>query len=169
MPLPLYMFHIYLFLHSFFIQRNSFYSELYLGIRFFFTDIKSLTGEPDYRSVNLTWEVEDFENEVSEKGEEADHVPRQFIVYYCELQQWGAHRCKSKVKEDDAPCEAVYKQYSLTIDHLRMATKYSFHVKAQGQNKEQKASGRADLNGNILKDDNEIEGQTIIIPTKGCK
>lgn len=59
------------------------------------------------------------------------------------------------------------KQYSMIIDHLRMATKYSFHVKAQGQ-KDQKAS-RADLNGNILKDDDEIQGQTIIVPTKGCK
>lgn len=110
-----------------------------------------------------------MENEVQTGGDEIEQPPRQFIVYYCELQQWGAHRCKSKIKEDDAPREEVYKQYSVTIDHLRMATKYSFHVKAQGQNKEQKASGRADLNGNILKDDDEIAGQTIIIPTKGCK
>lgn len=55
------------------------------------------------------------------------------------------------------------------IDHLRMATKYSFHVKASGQTQDQRPSARADLNGNILKDDSEIQGQTIIIPTKGCK
>lgn len=56
----------------------------------------------------------------------------------------------------------------MNIDHLRMATKYSFHVRLQGQNKDQK-EGRADLNGNILKDNLDIDGQTIIIPTKGCK
>lgn len=106
---------------------------------------------------------------MGDKEKETNNVPRQFIVYYCELQQWGAHRCKSKIKEDDAHDAAVYKQYSMTIDHLRMATKYSFHVKALGPNKEQKASGRADLNGNILKDGDDIEGQTIIIPTKGCE
>ncbi|XP_063702790.1 uncharacterized protein LOC134832629 [Culicoides brevitarsis] len=141
-------------------------------------DIKSLTGEPDYRSVNLTWEVEDFENEVDGgsaeeiplSAEDEDQIPsnnRSFTVYYCELQTWGAHRCKSKVLEDTEEREGNTKQYSMMIDHLRMATKYSFHVKASGQNQDQKPSARADLNGNILKDDSEIQGQTIIIPTKG--
>lgn len=139
--------------------------NLFFIILCFFADIKSLTGEPDYRSVNLTWEVEDFENEVQES---AEAVPNHdFIVYYCELQTWGAHRCKSKTLADDNPSDESPRQYSMTIDHLRMATKYSFHVKSQGQ-KDQKAS-RADLNGNILKDDDQIQGQTIIIPTKGCK
>lgn len=56
----------------------------------------------------------------------------------------------------------------MNIDHLRMATKYSFHVRLQGQSKDRK-EGRADLNGNVLKDNLDIDGQTIIIPTKGCK
>lgn len=66
-----------------------------------------MTGEPDYRSVNLTWEVEDFENEVDggsqeEVLSEEDILEpnRSFTVYYCELQTWGAHRCKSKILED---------------------------------------------------------------------
>lgn len=56
--------------------------------------------------MNLTWEVEDFENEVDAgsevvaSDEEMLEANRAFTVYYCELQTWGAHRCKSKVLED---------------------------------------------------------------------
>lgn len=76
-----------------------------LSVSYFvlFLDIKSLTGEPDYRSVNLTWDVESFENEVSnseEQSDENDFSSKAYTVYYCELQTWGAHRCKSKVLED---------------------------------------------------------------------
>lgn len=52
------------------------------------------------------------------------------------------------------------------IENLKMATKYSFHVRPRPT--EQKASGRADLNGNEL-DESTFKGPTIIIPTKGCK
>lgn len=62
-----------------------------------FSEIKSLFGQPDYRSVNLTWEVEDkAENELP-----AEDDVRNFVVHYCELQSWGEmHRCRSKVLED---------------------------------------------------------------------
>lgn len=55
----------------------------------------------------------------------------------------------------------------MIIDNLRMATKYSFHVRAQ--NKDQKISGRADLGENELGPNGKFQGQTIVIPTKGCK
>lgn len=58
------------------------------------------------------------------------------------------------------------KQYSISIDNLRMATKYSFHVKASGKLGVQKATGRSDLGGNELNSD--FEGERIVVPTKGC-
>lgn len=50
-----------------------------------------------------------------------------------------------------------------------MATKYSFHVKQQQKPGEQKVTGRADLGENELGPNGVFQGQTIIIPTKGCK
>lgn len=64
-------------------------------------------------------------------------------------------------------CFSNQKQYSIIIDNLRMATKYSFHVKASGKSGEQKATGRADLGGNELNSD--LFGERIVVPTKGCK
>lgn len=58
------------------------------------------------------------------------------------------------------------KQYSIVIDNLRMATKYSFHVKASGKSGEQRATGRADFSGNELNSD--LLGEKIVLPTKGC-
>lgn len=58
------------------------------------------------------------------------------------------------------------KRYSILIDNLRMATKYSFHVKASGKAGEQKATGRADFSGNELNSD--LFGERIVMPTKGC-
>lgn len=68
------------------------------------------------------------------------------------------------------------KQYSLLVKNLRMATKYSFHVKPQTKKSDQRASGRADEGGQEQEEQNASstaaghnQGQTIIIPTKGCK
>lgn len=46
-----------------------------------------------------------------------------------------------------------------------MATKYSFHVRKQSKKSEQK-SPRADFSDNRI---DLVHGQTIILPTKGCK
>ncbi|KAG4074867.1 hypothetical protein HA402_009292 [Bradysia odoriphaga] len=60
------------------------------------TKIKSLTGEPNYKSVYLTWFVENDENAT-------DILPRSngFSIHYCELQTWGSHRCKTKMLKDN--------------------------------------------------------------------
>ena len=59
---------------------------------FFVTEIKSLSGEPDYRSVNLTWEIEDVANEIGNE----DALIKSFVVFYCEMRSWGLHKCKSQ-------------------------------------------------------------------------
>uniref|UniRef100_A0A182YGY8 ZP domain-containing protein n=1 Tax=Anopheles stephensi TaxID=30069 RepID=A0A182YGY8_ANOST len=147
--------------------------------------IRSLSGEPDYKSVNLTWEVESVHGEdaddrpVGYKGRmgklagssaSTSRGPRSFNVFYCELQNWGPHRCRSKIVTDESADSGKSKQYSLLVKNLRMATKYSFHVKPQAKKSEQRASGRA----NDGEDDDQSaattatnHGQTIIIPTKG--
>lgn len=57
----------------------------------------------------------------------------------------------------------------MVIDNLRMATKYSFHVKSQNKKRgTQKISGRADLGINELGTNGIFQGQSIIVPTKGC-
>lgn len=63
----------------------------------FFAEIKSLFGEPDYRAVNLTWEVEEkLDKQLSSSDDE-----RNFIVHFCEMQSWGEmQRCRSKVLKD---------------------------------------------------------------------
>lgn len=65
--------------------------------------------------------------------------------------------------------ERQSRQYSTVIGNLRMSTKYLFHVKLQGKPGEQKASGRADLNDNEIGPNGIFQGETIVIPTKGCK
>lgn len=50
-----------------------------------------------------------------------------------------------------------------------MATKYSFHIKPQLKHKLQKISGRADSRDNEVEPESMFSGQTIVIPTKGCK
>lgn len=64
-----------------------------------FAEIRTLTGEPDYRSVKLTWVVEDVPLAEGEKKSEDDE--RIFSVFYCELQSWGPHRCKSKTLKEN--------------------------------------------------------------------
>lgn len=69
--------------------------------------------------------------------------------------------------------------FAAAVDNLRMATRYSFHVRPVGQQQQRLRSAsraRADFH-----EENEIEsaaaaataahlpGQSIIVPTKGCK
>lgn len=64
-----------------------------------------------------------------------------------------------------------HKQYSMIIDNLRMATKYSFHVKPRStkpSGEKRISSGRADLGENELGPNGVFQGQTIVIPTKAC-
>ncbi|KAL9708041.1 hypothetical protein quinque_011559 [Culex quinquefasciatus] len=138
--------------------------------------VRYLSGEPDYKSVNLTWEVEPLDSSSAERDDEdpttgATHRRgRSFNVYYCEMQNWGPHRCRSKTLTDDSEDSGNSKQYTMTVKNLRMATKYSFHVKPQVRRGDQKASGRSEQGAGLEDefDGNAInQGQTIVIPTKG--
>lgn len=60
-----------------------------------FLEIKSLTGEPNYKSVNLTWIVENDVNATD------TYKTNGFFVHYCEIQTYGSHRCKSKLLKDN--------------------------------------------------------------------
>lgn len=117
-----------------------------------------------------------------------------FVVYYCEMQSWGPQRCKSKVLKDTAENHIdsgvgegerdeedggyrTGREYSMVIDNLRMATKYSFHVRQLSNAVAGKPKGR-EMDGDVEDEEeedkelsaNDIDkGQTIIIPTKGCK
>lgn len=87
------------FLISLFIQREKL-KIIIFNQTFMLSEIKSIFGQPDYRSVNITFEVEDKTHNRIETG--LDDV-RKFIIHYCELQSWGEmHRCKSKVIQDNA-------------------------------------------------------------------
>uniref|UniRef100_A0A182NE88 ZP domain-containing protein n=1 Tax=Anopheles dirus TaxID=7168 RepID=A0A182NE88_9DIPT len=159
-------------------------------------EIRSLSGEPDYKSVNLTWEVESMQGEEDGPGPRGSassirgrsaklsshpsgaRGPRSFNVFYCELQNWGPHRCRSKIVTDESADSAhKSKQYTLLVKNLRMATKYSFHVKPQSNKGDQRMSGQAEqgekAGPNIAATVGTAstaafnQGQTIIIPTKG--
>lgn len=119
--------------------------------------------------MNLTWETED--KTIDNQVQPLTTLPkRSFVVHYCELQSWGdLHRCKNKVVEDDQEESSDgVKTYTLSVKNLRMATKYSFHVKPLVKREDmmpQKAARADDLSA-----DNSAEvGASIIIPTKGCK
>ncbi|KAI4464181.1 hypothetical protein MML48_3g00015916 [Holotrichia oblita] len=108
-------------------------------------DVKNLIGEPDYRKVRLYWNS----IEIPSNG---------FQVRYCELQSWGAQRCRTKsVKEPSRKMNDVdggddLKAFETEVDGLRMATTYTFEIKP---------TGRDDRSGN--KDAMNL----IVIPTKG--
>ncbi|XP_053692491.1 uncharacterized protein LOC128740939 [Sabethes cyaneus] len=130
--------------------------------------IRSLSGEPDYKSVNLTWEVEAWDSREQDELPPSHYGGRQgrsFNVYYCELQNWGPHRCRSKILTDNSEDSGRSKQYTMTVKNLRMATKYSFHVKPQVKRGDQRASGRSEHSEDEA--DAVSPGQTVIIPTKG--
>ncbi|XP_037903073.1 uncharacterized protein LOC119646633 [Hermetia illucens] len=129
-------------------------------------DIRILAGEPNYKSVNLTWEVEARNSNDTESIE--NELPQTFTIFYCELQSFGPHRCRSKVVDNNELIQGEKtKQFSTQIDNLRMATKYSFHIKPQLKHKLQKISGRADSRDNEVEPESMFSGQTIVIPTKG--
>lgn len=113
-----------------------------------------------------------------EDGDEEPLPVPAFQVYYCEMQAWGPQRCKSKVLNQQQAVDAEEKEfvsgedrngreYSMMIDNLRMATKYSFHVRQIDEEEQQQPKGRridkwATENG-------LDRGEMIIIPTKGCE
>lgn len=133
------------------------------------TEIKSLSGEPDYKSVNLTWEIEPVDDD-GQLDELQPPPPPAFQVYYCEMQSWGPQRCKSKVLNEANTIEEEEqqrngRQFSLAIDNLRMATKYSFHVRQMAE-----GAAAAEPKGRRIDPQNTLEnGEMIVIPTKGCK
>ncbi|XP_055838272.1 uncharacterized protein LOC129906518 [Episyrphus balteatus] len=131
-------------------------------------EIRAVSGEPNYKSVNLTWEVEFVPATTNDT--DALPPPKTFQIFYCEMQSFGPHRCRSKVIEDkklelDKENEPIM-HYTARVDNLRMATKYSFHIKPQLKKKNLKISGRSELLDNEVEND-LFQGQSIIIPTKG--
>ncbi|KRT86108.1 hypothetical protein AMK59_733, partial [Oryctes borbonicus] len=108
------------------------------------TDVKNLVGEPDYRKVRLYWNSPVI-------------PPNGFQVKYCELQSWGAQRCRTKsvkepsVRPNDIDVGDDLQTFETEVDGLRMATTYTFEIK-QG--------GRED------RSDNKNQN-LIVIPTKG--
>ncbi|XP_012159110.1 uncharacterized protein LOC101462820 [Ceratitis capitata] len=174
-------------------------------------EIRSVSGEPNYKSVNLTWEVEfvpstddgtaptattSVVDAITNSSAEVE-PPKAFQIFFCELQSFGPHRCRSKLvnqtqqvepngisdsnnHDNDAPAEQAknsrqVRHYSVQIDNLRMATKYSFHIRPQAKRRNMKITGRSEVFGNEIVDDAAVTlkgvpldgGQTIIIPTKG--
>ncbi|XP_017468912.1 PREDICTED: uncharacterized protein LOC108360941 isoform X2 [Rhagoletis zephyria] len=180
-------------------------------------EIRSVSGEPNYKSVNLTWEVE-FVPSYSDLLSQATDIdaitnssaevepPKAFQIFFCELQSFGPHRCRSKLVNETQQLEPNgnndnsngnsnhtgsssrknrqnnnveieqaksrrVRHYAAQIDNLRMATKYSFHIRPQAKRRNMKITGRSELFGNEIDDEAKgvplDGGQTIIIPTKG--
>ncbi|XP_011178563.2 uncharacterized protein LOC105209699 [Zeugodacus cucurbitae] len=185
-------------------------------------EIRSVSGEPNYKSVNLTWEVEFVPSVDSTSSTTTDidaitnssaevEPPKAFQIFFCELQSFGPHRCRSKLvnetqqlepsgnddsnyndnnnnnnklrnknnsnKNNNVEDEAAkssqrqIRHYAVQVDNLRMATKYSFHIRPQAKRRNMKITGRSELFGNEIDDEAKgvplNGGQTIIIPTKG--
>ncbi|KAK4880412.1 hypothetical protein RN001_008558 [Aquatica leii] len=111
--------------------------------------VRNLMGEPDYRKVRLHWETE--LNGIPQNG---------YQVRFCELQTWGMQRCRNqKVTEQEdnnLPREDNFKSFDVEISNLRMATKYSFEVRAQKENGSREDRAEGDNSENI-----------IVMPTKG--
>lgn len=146
-------------------------------------DIKSLSGEPDYKSVNLTWEIEPQPLADEEYDHEQQPLPiPAFQVYFCEMQSWGPQRCKSKVlsgqqqqQVENSIAEGEEeertrngREFSLIIDNLKMATKYSFHVRQLLEDSIVVEPKGRKIDEKLSKNDLD-KGEMIIIPTKGCE
>ncbi|KAH8255368.1 hypothetical protein KR038_001680 [Drosophila bunnanda] len=184
-------------------------------------EIRGVAGEPNYKSVNLTWEVEfvpsahdtdsrgsssSSSNSSSSSGTNSSsssatntsgdvEPPRAlaFQIFYCEMQNYGPQRCRVKLvngtaaevsledieeqgqdQEEHDPLGPQIQHFAAAVDNLRMATRYSFHIRPAAQRRLQ-ASGTRSSNARAeFHDENEIEsgsghqpGQSIIIPTKG--
>lgn len=74
-------------------------------------------------------------------------------------------------------CRSQVHHFVAAVDNLRMATKYSFHVRPAAQKRLQaggtrSSNARADFhdeNNEIESGSGHLAGQSIVIPTKGCK
>ncbi|KAH8419455.1 hypothetical protein KR222_002614, partial [Zaprionus bogoriensis] len=189
-------------------------------------EIRGVAGEPNYKSVNLTWEVEfvtsshdtdtrpnanangeamerlEGEGESSGADLHADGVtnmsaaaaaavqpPKAFQIFYCEMQNFGPQRCRVKLvngtaarvepeEEEEQEGQEVHtvntqvQHFAAAVDNLRMATRYSFHVRpvpAQQQRLRGVSRARADFQENEIESAaaGQMAGQSIIIPTKG--
>lgn len=163
-------------------------------------EIRGVAGEPNYKSVNLTWEVEfvtsshdtdtnnnknangpmdvDMDVDVTNMSNDVE-PPKAFQIFYCEMQNYGPQRCRVKLVNGTAAklpkmdADTQVQHFAAAVDNLRMATRYSFHIRPMQQHRLRSSSARADFH-----DENEIEsagskagehlpGQSIIIPTKG--
>ncbi|KAH8321249.1 hypothetical protein KR059_008488 [Drosophila kikkawai] len=182
-------------------------------------EIRGVAGEPNYKSVNLTWEVEfvpsahdtdssgssssfssgtnsSFSSATNMSGDVEPPRALAFQIFYCEMQNYGPQRCRVKLvngtaaevsledkeqqeqdqepKEEHDPLGPQIQHFAAAVDNLRMATRYSFHIRPAAQRRLQ-ASGTRSSNARAeFHDENEIEsgsghlpGQSIIIPTKG--
>lgn len=134
--------------------------------------------------MNLTWEIEpvvdqqqqgEGDGDLSEDDEQPLPIPA-FQVYFCEMHSWGPQRCKSRVlntqqsatHENHIDDISTGREFSLAIDNLRMATKYSFHVRHISEGAAFEPKGRRIDQSSMPENDLE-NGEMIIIPTKGCK
>ncbi|EDV31473.1 uncharacterized protein Dana_GF15375, isoform A [Drosophila ananassae] len=181
-------------------------------------EIRGVAGEPNYRSVNLTWEVEfvpaahdtdssstntdshsksgssSTTGQVNVTNMSVDvEPPRAFQIFYCEMQNYGPQRCRVKLVNGTAaavsqeesqneeenqelhdPLSPQIQHFATAVDNLRMATRYSFHIRPAAQRRLQASGTRSSNARSEFHDENEIEsgsghlpGQSIIIPTKG--
>ncbi|EDW12956.2 uncharacterized protein Dmoj_GI17958 [Drosophila mojavensis] len=175
--------------------------------------IRGVAGEPNYKSVNLTWEVEfvtsahdtdthtnantntntnTYPNTITNPSGivNANGVtnmsgivepPKAFQIFYCEMQNYGPQRCRVKLvnataaelpTSSEESVDAQVHHFRAAVDNLRMATRYSFHIRPVQPRRLRSSSARSEFHG-----ENDIEGagavathlpgQSIIIPTKG--
>uniref|UniRef100_A0A6P4EV79 Uncharacterized protein LOC108044492 n=1 Tax=Drosophila rhopaloa TaxID=1041015 RepID=A0A6P4EV79_DRORH len=181
-------------------------------------EIRGVAGEPNYKSVNLTWEVEfvptahdtdsspnssSSSNSNSRAGQvnatnmSGDVEPPRalaFQIFYCEMQNYGPQRCRVKLvngttaavsqedleekekeqQDEHDPLGSQVQHFAAAVENLRMATKYSFHIRPAAQRRLQAGGTRSSNARAEFHDENEIEsgtghlpGQSIVIPTKG--
>lgn len=66
-----------------------------------FAEIKSLTAEPDFKSITLIFEIEK-KNQLDDDGDdELDTKGRKFNINYCEIPSWdNPHHCRSIIVKD---------------------------------------------------------------------
>ncbi|XP_064540487.1 uncharacterized protein LOC135429926 [Drosophila montana] len=179
-------------------------------------EIRGVAGEPNYKSVNLTWEVEfvtsahdtdtnantntntntntnantitDSNAIVNGNGHGVTNMtiastvepPKAFQIFYCEMQNYGPQRCRVKLVNATAAAaelptpgqeyvDTQVQHFAAAVDNLRMATRYSFHIRPVQPRRLRSSSARSEFLA-----ENEIDGasahlpgQSIIVPTKG--
>lgn len=93
---------------------------------------------------------------------ESNSTLQKYQVRYCELQSWGAQRCRTHTVEEpegnQLESAEETKEYVVNISGLRMATTYSFEIKNKKEGEREDRSDGGNKNQNV-----------IVIPTKGCK